>query len=336
MACKNCCWWKPNTPEHNAELPHRLCNALGIETDDEFFCAKFTGPDSVQMNVPDHLLNGNMKDPNPNPVDGPTEILIISYGTPTLRVSNKIVSDLDWLKLSLRSIRRHCEGFQGITVAHPAHEAEMFEPLIKAFDVRLYAFVEPKGKGFLSHQIQMASADKIVPPSTRYVLLCDSDCIFKMTTRPEHYFWKDKPYQIIRSWESLTTEDPRRPGSKVVSDCLQWRQPTDAQLGIRSEIYGMCMNTGVFPVDFFQPYRNHIAKVQKKPFEQFMFEGRNEHPCTRMDWTAQNAWAYRFMKDRFHWFDVEKPPYPVDRKQAFWSHGGIDQNVMNQIEELLK
>ncbi len=34
--------------------------------------------------------------------------------------------------------------------------------------------------------------------------------------------------------------------------------------------------------------------------------------------------------------DVENgQPYPVDRKMAFWSHGGITPAIMGQIEEFL-
>lgn len=337
--CHECVFYEPNQTEVEQRVDEKyLClhPEVGGRFRVDFGCVLHTGADSVEVNVPNHIRKPTMNAPNPNPVDGPVEILIVTFGTPTMRVSGKIVSDLDWLRWSLRSIRKHCSGFQGVTVVHPRHESELFEPLRSQFDIRLHAFDEPKGKGFMAHMVQMANADSIVPPSTKYVLHCDSDCIFKMPTTPEHYFWEDKPYYIVRSWESLTTEDPRNPGSKVVSDCAQWREPTNFQLGFSSPIYAMCMNTVVMPVKFYKRYRTHVERVHRKPFSDFMLEGRNEHPATRMDHTAMGSYAYAALTDDFTWFHVDNGIYPEDRKRAFWSHSGIDANTERELEELCR
>jgi hypothetical protein len=328
-------WWAPNRAQFSEMGKFCLHPERRIETQDLDGCAFYSDPSDLENNVPQHASKGTMTDPNPNKVDGPTEILIATFGTKRLTVANKMVSDLDWLRWCLRSIRRHCSGFQGITIAHPEHEGAMFRPLVDEFGVRLHPHPEPKGKGFLSHQIQMANAERIVPSGTRYVLHCDADCIFRMPTTPEHFFWNDRPYHIIRSWASLGVGDPAKPSFKVISDCFQWKAPTDRQLGYNTDVYTMCMNTGVFPVDFYPAYRAHVEKVQRKPFEAWMLEGKNDHPCTRMDWTAMGAYAHRFMHDRFTWFDAEKPPYPVDRKQAFWSHAGISAETEAQIRKLI-
>lgn len=335
--CRDCLWWLPNRTGFDDRHPHQCTNLkIYIPVIAELGCDFHLGADALEVNVPQHTTLGTMTDPNPNPVDGPVEILIVTYGTPTRRCSNVMVSDLDWLEWCLKSIQRHVTGFQGVTVAHPEHESEMFQRRLNGLPVRLFPFAEQTGKGFLHHQVIMANAEKVVPPTTKYVLTCDADCIFRMATTPENYFWNDKPYYIWRTWESLTTEDPRNPGSKVVSDCLQWRGPTDHQLGFASDMYGMCMNTIVFPVDLFPKYRAHIANIHRMPFEQFMLSGRNEHPADRMDFTSLGAFAFRFMRDRFHWFDVSKPPYPVDRKLALWSHSGVTPAAKEQMEALIK
>lgn len=272
-----------------------------------------------------------MTEPNPNPVDGPVEILIVTYW-----------KDFPWLVYCLRLIQKFCRGFQGVTVVLPRRDLEkmitVVSPHVPSGPLRivLRTFDEMDGKGMLHHMVMMAKADELLPFGTKYVLTCDADCMFRMPTNPEHYFWNDKPYYIIRSWASLTTEDPRNPGSKVVSDCLQWKGPTDAQVGFDTEIFGMCMNTVVFPIDFFPKYRAHVEKVHHKSFAEVILGGRNEFPQTSMDFTAMGACAHRFMRERWHWFDVERPPYPVDRKQAFWSHGGLTEDARNQIEGLLR
>jgi hypothetical protein len=242
--CKTCLHWNPNQSvepkilDENGE-PERKCwneNMGGIR-DDDFTCEHHLADTDYQINLPNHTPKGTMTDPNPNPVNGATEVLIVSYS-----------KDLEWLMLALRCMEKYLLGFQGVTIAHPNDELHLFEPLTKRFNfVRLHGYDDVKGKGMLMHMCKMAEADLFLLPTTKYVLTCDSDCMYKMHTTPEHYFWNDKPYCIVRSWESLTKTDPHNPNAKVVSDCLQWRQPTDIQLGFKSDVFGMCMNTVLFP-----------------------------------------------------------------------------------------
>ena len=331
--CANCLYWSANhippaVGEGMFPCWHPSINEdRGGEhgTDCEFFL----GSDSALINVPNHLLKGTMTDPNPNKISGGTEILIVTYW-----------KDFPWLVYCLKSIQRYCRGFTGVTVMVPDRDIRLlFQDVMPEctgpVKITPIAYPEVEGKGMVQHMAIMASADRYVESYVHFVLHCDADCIFKMPTTPEHYFWNDKPYQIVRTWDSLTTEDPRVPGSKVVSDCLQWRQPTATQLGFDSPWYTMCMNTAVFPIGFYRRYREHIENVHRQAFETVILAGRNEFPQTSMDWTAMGAYAERHMHDQFHWFDVEKPPYPADRKQAFWSHGGINPEVRKEIEALL-
>lgn len=331
--CANCLWWSANQKKPDVDEGLYPCFNPDVGLIDRggehgTDCLYFMGSDHIDVNVPNHLRKASMTDPNPNPV-GKTEILIVTY-----------YKDFPWLVYCLKSIERFCKGFAAVRIAIPRRDLEVFvrdvaKDVRNTLPLQINTYDEIPGKGMVQHMAMMARADEFIEPDTQYVLHCDADCIFKMPTRPEHYFWNDKPYQIIRTWDSLTTEDPRNPGSKVVSDCAQWRQPTAAQLGFDSPWYTMCMNTAVFPREFYKRYRDHIENVHRRPFMDVILSGRNEFPQTSMDWTAMGAYAERHMHDSFTWFDVEKPPYPADRKQAFWSHGGITPEAQKQIDELL-
>lgn len=324
-SCSTCVWWEPNKAWYNGGPLLCLNPNIAMQTTLDFCCEFHMGAEATEVNVPQHTKDGTDMAPNPNPVDGPVEILIVTYS-----------KDMPWLHYCLRSIRRHCAGFQGVTVAHPNHESKLFGPLVKEFDIRLHGYDEVPGKGMLGHMVKMAEADLFLPAPTKYVLTCDADCIFRMPTTPEHYFWNDKPYYIIRTWKSLTTENPFSPGSKIVSDCHQWKSPTDRQLGFDTPIFGMCMNTVVFPIDFYDKYRARIERVHHRKFESFMLDGRNEFPQSNMDFTAMGAFAHRYMHDRWHWFDVEHPPYPIDRKKAYHSHSGFTPAILEEIEGLIR
>lgn len=329
--CETCVYWLPNrqSVEQADDGKYECLHAeVGIRTRIEFGCTLHLGAEATEMNVPNHTTNGDMTDPNPTKV-GDTEVLIVTYW-----------KDFPWLEYALRSMVKYFSWFSGVTVAIPRKDLAAFMPLENQFraklNLRTFLYDEVPGKGMLQHMVIMANADQIVPQGTKYVLHTDADGIFKMPTTPEHYFWQDKPYYLIRTWASLGVADPRHPVSKSVSDCGQWKGSTDTQLGWDTEWYTMCMNTCAMPIDFYAPYRQHVATVHKRPFEDHMLAGRNEFPQTSMDWTAMGAWAHKFMHDRFTWFNVENPPYPVDRKKAFWSHGGITPEIRAELEEMVK
>ncbi len=324
--CKACCWWAPNRKEIKVDREELCLNPkINIVTWGDFGCNQALAGTATEVNVPNHTPKGMSHFRNAEPVDGPVEVLIVTYR-----------KDFEWLSYALRSIAKYLRGFQGVTVAHPRADSKLFNKLPEQYDVRLHAYDEVPGKGMIQHMAMMALADTFLPAQTKYVLHTDADCIFKMPTTPEDYFYDNKPYYLIRSWESLVSDDPKHPGRKVISDCAQWKTPTDMQLGFPSEWYTMCMNTAVMPIDFYAQYRAHIEGVHKTSFFEYMVSGKSTFPQTRMDWTAMGAYAHKFMRDRFRWFNVGTKVYPADRKRAFWSHGGVTDELRPQVEELLR
>ncbi len=327
--CANCSWWSANQekpdlaegcfPCWNPDVGGDRGGEEGTE------CSGFLAADSTEVNVPQHTRNGIEMERNSKPVDGPVEILIVTYS-----------KDFPWLEYCLQGLRKFCTGFQGITVAHPNSERELFAPLVPRFDVRLFGYDEVPGKGMLQHMVVMATADQFLPAATKYVMHLDADCIYHTPTTPEDYFLNDKPVYLVRTWDSLSTEDPKNPGSKVISDCHQWKGPTDYQLGLNSEMYTMCRHPTVLPVSFYAVYRRHIEMLHRMDFSKFMLSGRNEFPQDRMDWTAMGEFAWRTMRDQFHWIDIGVHAPPRDRQRAYWSHGGINSEAKHEIEGFLK
>lgn len=270
---------------------------------------------------------------------GTCEILIVTYGLPTKRVSGLIVSDFDWLKWCLRCIRKHCTGFAGITVAFPDRDAAMFSEISKEHvqaksGIRLKAkmYTENDGAGMIQHMGMIASADMLVPKATTHVLHVDADYMFKEPVTPDDYFEGDKPIYVTRSWDSLTDRN-----SGVVSDCLQWREPTDRQLGFPSEVYAMCRFPFALPVSVYKSYRDYIEGVHGQPFMAYMMSGRNSFPQDRMDWTALGAYAFSHRRDKFKWIDVSGGNHlaPKDKIKGFWSHGGLTPEIGKEIAGFL-
>jgi len=324
--CAKCVWYNANQGALIEKVEDKQCHKHNRFTDDEMVCDDFLPPTATEINVPQHTPNGTMEFKNANPVDGPVEILIVTFA-----------KDFQWLEWALKCIKKHETGFQGVTIAHPAHEAALFNGLHSRFDVRLHAYDEAPGKGFLHHESKMAEADKIVPAGTKYVMHMDADTMMKMANEPRDYFLHDKPIYIWRTWDSLASPDPRDPTKKVVSDCIMWKEPTAKQVGFHSEAYCMNRHPTVFPVGFYKPYRDHISGHHRIPFEQYMLSGnRNSHPQDRMDFTAMGQYAYEFMRDKFTWINCATEEYPADRMRSYWSHGGILPEIRAEIESFLQ
>lgn len=70
-------------------------------------------------------------------------------------------------------------------------------------------------------------------------------------------------------------------------------------------------------------------------YERWMLLGKNDYPQDRMDLTAMGAFAFHHMHDRFNWINVEEQPYPKNRIEQFWSHGGITPKVQAEIQRLI-
>ena len=336
--CARCLWWRPNRVTNFKAGDTKTCWKHDEAREDEDFCEFFIGSDSLAVNVPQHTPNGIMIQRN-RPIENiAVEGLIVTFGSPVMRCSGKVVSELDWLEHALQAWTKYCKGVQGLTVAHPNHETHLFVPFAKRFDIRLHGYDEVQGKGFLQHQVMIGSADTFLPKSTTHVLHFDSDCVFRMATTPLDYFHNDKPIYLYRTYESLIERKSQSdPTIKVIQDNYQWKEVGDKQLGFNSEIFGMTRHPSILPINFYAKYREQIERVHGRSFLQYHLEGKNNHPQDRCDFSTYCSFAWERMRDSFHWFNVgDGSEYPVDRLQAFWSHKGVDQESKNEIDKIMR
>ncbi len=281
-----------------------------------------------------------IESPSQNKFSGICEILIVTYGLPTKRVSGAIVSDFDWLRWCLRCIRRHCTGFSGITICFPNRDADRFKEISSehakaksGIPLRIQMYTENEDKGMIQHMGMMSAADQLVPKATTHVMHVDADYMFKEAVTPGDYIEDGKPVYVVRSWDSLI--DKTR---NVTSDCHQWKGPTDKQLGFDSEVYAMCRFPFVLPISVYPNYRSHIEQAHNLPFMGYMLSGRNSFPQDRMDWTAIGAYCFAKEKDQFKWLDVSGGNHlaPKDKIKGYWSHAGISPEIKQEIEGFLK
>lgn len=248
----------------------------------------------------------------------PVEVMIVTYH-----------KDLPWFELCMKCIRKHLSGFQGVTVCVPNRDRKLFRPLMIEHGFNMYCYDEVEGKGMLQHMAIMAMADSIVPKKTKYVAHIDADAMFKLETRPEDYFEDNKPVYMIRTYESLVDD------KGVISDCAQWKPIVEEQIAMPATHFTMCAFPFIYPIGFYAKYRQRIELIHKKPMLDYMLEGRNQFPQTRVDFQAMGQFALSTMPDKFHWIDIGKNPPRKDRHKSYWSHSGVRPEHRKEIEGFL-
>lgn len=301
---------------------------------------------AVETNVPQFTaVESAVEAPRQKQKIGPVEIMIVTYH-----------KDLPWFELCVRCLKKHVRGFHGITVCVPNRDKKLFRPLMIQHGFNLYGYDEVEGKGMLQHMVVMASADQIVPKNVKFVAHIDADTMFKMETTPEDYFmeeqvWNDglgetirgttepekpifkkisKPVYMIRTYDSLVDD------KGVISDCAQWKPVVEEQIALPATHFSMCAFPFIYPIEFYEPYRRRIEKVHKKPMREYMLEGRNSFPQTRVDFQAMGQFALSTMPEKFHWIDIGIHPPIKDRHKAYWSHAGLKPDTLAEIEGFLK
>jgi len=214
-------------------------------------------------------------------------------------------NDFEWLKNSLKSVEKYCDGFGGVHVAIPATDiGEM--PSVGSETVHL---VEQKLTGYMDQQVTKIHADEFCRGD--YVLHVDSDCIFYKETRPEDFFLDGRPV-ILRE------EGVESPWFEISARSLGWR--CDGEYMRRLPI--------LYPRWIYKAFRiwmeeKHGCKLwewlDKQPTHEFS------------EFNTLGQWAYKFHRKEFAW--LHPSDLPVYCKQ-YWSWGGIGEHRA-EIEKML-
>lgn len=274
---------------------------------------------SAEFNVPKFTTSAPIEVPKPpkakSPACPPTQIFLVTYH-----------KDIPWLEFCLRSVKKFCTGFTGLTLVVPNAEMSLFKRF-KDEGISLKGFDERPGKGMLHHMAIECMADQFVPPGTECVLHLDADTIFNGPTDASQFFRDGKPIYVWRTYDSLY--DPQR---KVNSDCVIWKERTEKALGFQTNVYGMCVMPCINSLKLFPEFRAWIEEQHKMSFVDWFCSGPNAFPQDVSEYAALGAFAKELMPDLYHWLDCAKEPVPKENSFHFHSHSGLTPQIKQQIE----
>ncbi len=259
-----------------------------------------------------------------------TDILIVTHAR-----------DAAWCRYSLRSIRKFCTGFGGVTVVVPNQDVELFRQMDVPHNTVIHGFHEMTGKGMLAHMACKMEAD-IWCPEAHAILHLDADTLFTEDCTPADFFVDDRPVLYRERFEDFRQHTAR----------YSWKECVRNATGIDPEWECMVRHPLIHLSPTYSLTRRLITNHVGMDWKQWWMRGNNSFPQSRAEFPTLGAVALQHAPHLYHFVDwscaetnnnyiYEKGR---DKVTAFWSHGGFDREndrhpgrtARQVIEEILK
>lgn len=238
-----------------------------------------------------------------------------------MKVSILIVSfsrDQEFLRYSLRSIRKFATGFHEVVVVVPRHDEKAFD-WVPSFDARLEVFDEEEGKGMLHHELMKIMGD-VWCPEADAIAHMDSDCMFWEDAKVDDYVIGGRPVMYRERFDSVVNKLR-----------LNWKAAVKAATGIDPEWDGMTRHPCVFLPETYKLTRQLIEAHTGRSTKDYILSCRNAFPQTFAEFPTLAAVALQHHPEKYHWVDHHTEAadggyvYVAgrDRMVAMWTHAGV-------------
>lgn len=224
--------------------------------------------------------------------------------------------DLCWLPYSLRSIHKFCSGFRNIIICIPESQFKLLQDF--NFTQEKIVFCPDYKDDYLGQQITKISADNY--SDADFVLPHDSDTLFTCPTTPESFFKEGKPVILKTKYSSLGNSVP-------------WKKVTEKALGFEVEYEYMRRHPFIYHNTTLKSFRDYMQNLHKKEISQYVIEQPGR---AFSEFNAIGAFADKFENHKYHFQDTETEELPPLHVRQFWSWGGITDEVMKEIDTILK
>lgn len=221
--------------------------------------------------------------------------------------------DFQFLRPLLRSLKRFQKGFMPPLVSVQYTDYAGARAIADEEFPAAYVCIKngPPELGFMRAQISMMSGD-LLCPSADYVHLLGSDCVLWDEFTPEQWMKDGKPLMLYTSY-SVVGQVP-------------WRAGTERILKFPVEHEFMRRLPLIYPKELFPALRWHIEKVNRLPFEGFIYDQFRAGHRDVSESNLLGAFAFKYRPDLYTWMLTDKgfpkQPHPLVQ---FWSHGGLDR-----------
>ena len=242
--------------------------------------------------------------------------------------------DIIWLEYCLRSMRKYVTGFEYVTVAVPSHDMPIFYPLSKKHNFKLWTYPVVNQKNMLSSEVALCHVDSICG-SVDGVCLFDSDCVWVEPATPLDFTVGGRPVLIGQSFEIMA----RNKNGGIV-----WQGMAEKALGWKPTHETMRHPT-IYLCETFAPFRAAVEKHTRQRFDDYVLSCQEKWPQTFAELTSLGAFAAKIFPEKYFFADVAVPllsntkadsgaPITALKLRQFWSHGGINPKIRDELEAI--
>lgn len=224
--------------------------------------------------------------------------------------------DLEWLKYSLQSIYKFCSGFRNIIIIIPEKQKHLLDAL-NLTQEKIFTCPDYKDD-YLGQQITKICADQY--SDADYIMFGDSDTLITQPLKPEYLFREDKPIILKTSYEKIGNTVP-------------WKSVTQKALGFDVQFEFMRRHPFLYRSDTLKEFRAYMKQLHGKEVGEYI----NKQPDRAFsEFNAIGAFADKFEHDKYYFQDTETEPLPPLYVRQFWSWGGITNEVLEELNNILK
>lgn len=224
-------------------------------------------------------------------------------------------ADLKWLQYALTSIHKFCTGFRDIIIVIPEHQIQLLEQLNLTKEK---IFTCPKYKDdYLGQQVTKLYADDYTDAD--YILYTDSDTLFTMPVTQKNFTLEGKPLILKTKYEKVET-------------AIIWQPVTEKALGFKVDFEFMRRLPFCYHSSTLKALRIYIKEKHGKELTDYI-QAQSDRKFS--EFNVVGAFADKFEQDKYDFQDTDEG-LPTLYVRQFWSWGGLTEEVITEIDKILK
>lgn len=234
--------------------------------------------------------------------------------------------DLRWLKYSLRSRKKYCEGYHGDVIILDDHEDDCLasKAYLEKMDHKYVVNTQAKliKIGYVRQQYMKFFCDEYVDKETTHIVHVDSDSIFTEKHDPSIYFKDGKPIMLMTPYSEFFADHQ---SEEVKSALKTWQDVTSMAMDEKVDYEFMRRMPLVYPVEIHAEMRDFFVKQHGKPIFEYLYDVCELSPPHNnfTEYNFMGAYCWKFHRDKFHWIDTTKDKWDDLPLHQYWSHANI-------------
>lgn len=251
-------------------------------------------------------------------------------------------NDFPWLRYALISIAKFAKGFDRVCVAmgtedlleykgNPDHQYAEVRDYFKQMGLPLELYVTPPPyDGYIGQQLAKIGAPQLIRQPDGIIFYFDSDCIFTEEANITDYIDDGKLQLLFTPYEAM--RDP------ITGEyAVPWKGVTEQFMRMPVENEYMRRHPLLYWAEDLIEFKTDILKVWKQTGLPHVdtLKGIVDQMSTFSEFNAIGSYVHRWAPEGYHFINTQTESLPNPKVKQYWSHGGLTQEIRQDIERRL-